>query len=222
MPGDSRLTVADARRAMLEEAHKGVACPCCGQHVKVYQRAVTPSMLRWLFWLYLEWTATEDAWVDIKDSPVRGGDYAKLTYWRLAEQLKVSDKERGRSAFWRPTPLATALLVYKQPIARYCEIYNGQLLGWSEEETDVARILKLKRWSGWAIWEESGRWHGPFAERWQAEQTLARNVAGHIAPGAEIVMFGYTDDPADPWWFKRPESDVSERMARLRKAARKK
>ncbi len=112
-------TLKQAKDFLRLYAEKGVRCPCCKQYVKVYRRVLGSQMARWLIWLVRTWEQTDKArygstprfafdrrfeegtdvgvWVYIRQSPVRGGDYAKLIHWGLVEQ-KPNEKPRDNGA----------------------------------------------------------------------------------------------------------------------------
>ena len=113
-------TIAQAKDWLRLRADKGARCPCCKQYVKIYKRVLGSQMARWLIWLVRtfeqlpEYAPTMLAnppaplrkigWVDIRQSPVRGGDYAKLVHWGLVEQKQNnSEKDTKDSGLWRPT-----------------------------------------------------------------------------------------------------------------------
>lgn len=124
-------TLKQAKDWLRLRANKGARCPCCKQYVKIYKRTLGSQMARWLIWLVRTWEhadkarygstprfsfdrrfeegTTHGVWVDIRQSPVRGGDYAKLIHWGLVEQ-KPNDNTKHNGAvdtrdsgYWRPT-----------------------------------------------------------------------------------------------------------------------
>ncbi len=99
-------TLKQAKDWLRLRADKGARCPCCKQYVKIYKRVLGSQMARWLIWLVRTWEKLPlgTQWVDIRQAPVRGGDYAKLIHWGLIEQKQNDDeKDTKDSGLWRPT-----------------------------------------------------------------------------------------------------------------------
>lgn len=128
-------TLDEARAWLRGRARAGARCPCCRQYTKVYKRRLGSHMARWLIWLVQTWKlrATEsdpNPWIDIKDSPVRGGDYAKTEKWGLIEHKpqEAGDSERRHSALWRPTPAGVDFVYGRIRVPSHVYLYDGELL----------------------------------------------------------------------------------------------
>lgn len=102
------MTVHEAKRLVRDGRRDGVACPCCGQFCKVYRRAITSPMARWLIRLVRAWEDKPKStdYVNVHDiATSAGGDHAKLAHWELIQQRPKDpdDTEARTSGFWRPT-----------------------------------------------------------------------------------------------------------------------
>lgn len=150
-------TVAEAKDWLRLRAGKGARCPCCKQYVKIYKRPLGSQMARWLIWLVRTWEWQlrlpagnrnsqghginyhwlPGAWVDIKGSPVRGGDYAKLIHWGLVEQKPhVPGKKNGSpsrdtrdSGMWRPTFKGLDFVYRRTMVPSHVLLYDNIKLG---------------------------------------------------------------------------------------------
>jgi hypothetical protein len=77
------------KKMLLARMEKGVVCPCCEQHVKVYRRTMTSAMAYTALVLYK--VSGPGQFVNVPKvlnghgSVAAGGDYAKLVYWGLLE-----------------------------------------------------------------------------------------------------------------------------------------
>jgi len=139
-------------------AKQGARCPCCKQYVKIYKRALGAPMARWLIWLVRTWDhqfgskrdllsdPANSAWVDIRQSPVRGGDYAKLLHWGLVEQKSdvLEKKNNGAkdtkdSGLWRPTFAGIDFARGKTKVASHVYLYDNVKIG---EESDQQITIK--------------------------------------------------------------------------------
>lgn len=145
-PEDPTTTLAEAqfwlRRGVVGD---GVECPCCNQFAKVYRRSISGSMALVLC-LLEKHTRGYDGFIHVPrflqranvGAAIRGGDWAKLAYWRLLEQ-DVDEREDGSSrvGLWRTTPLGIAFARYQAVVPKYVWTYAGRVL---EERTTEERI----------------------------------------------------------------------------------
>jgi hypothetical protein len=138
------LTVAQAQETLSTQADKGRACPCCNQYVRIYRRNLYGSIVRWLVWLHKTHAVT-GTWVDVKRRQARGGDYAKLAYWNLAERKpkEPSDEQSltRTSGLWRPTPMGILFVRGEVLVPRNVHVYNSRVLGFSGPVITCAKAL---------------------------------------------------------------------------------
>lgn len=135
-------TLDDAKVWLRDRAREGEICPCCEQYVKVYKRALNAQMARWLIWLvrcYRQSVLASDGndsikqWVDIKGSPVRGGDYAKLVHWALVEHKRnEKDATRKDSGLWRPTQRGVDFVFRRCSVPSHVYLYDNRRLNWDD------------------------------------------------------------------------------------------
>ena len=139
-----------ARTELLEDIEDGTTCPCCGQLAKVYKRKLNKEMARWLVWLvnkYLNLSATSSKewcsdWVDVRDSKVRGGDYAKLALWGLAKRKPVGEESKSRtSGLWKPTPSGIDFSMGRSTVPSHLYLYNNEVVRASEVQTSIGKAL---------------------------------------------------------------------------------
>ena len=89
-------------------------------------------MVRWLVWLQEQYDASQD-WVDVKARDTRGGDYAKLSHWGLAQRRELTSPDATRtSGLWRPTARGTAFVRGELGVPSHVYLYNGNVLGFSK------------------------------------------------------------------------------------------
>jgi len=161
-------TVADVKRWLRVHAPKGAVCPCCKQHVKIYRRALGSQMARWLIWLVRTWEQKQAGvrspvsgqlmhlecnhpWIDVKLSPVRGGDYAKLIHWELVEH-KVNEPKQKRpdgsrpkdSGLWRPTFKGIDFVHQRLSVPSHMTLYCNLLLEQSDDLIKIHQALGKK------------------------------------------------------------------------------
>jgi hypothetical protein len=126
-------------------AMKGTRCPCCGNYVKSYKRKFTHDMAR--FMVLLVWTFERTGnWVDITTFNFRGGDYAKVLFWKLAEHKpNTDDPEKKESGMWRPTELGIKFAHKLESVPTYAHLnWNGEFEGNSGPQLFIDKALQNK------------------------------------------------------------------------------
>lgn len=141
LPGrSSTSSVTDAayRGARFAIETKGGKCECCGQTVKVYRRSIYKHMARCLIWIVRRYAENGQEWVNLKEGPVfRGGDNTKLAYWGLVIPHPTIDEN-----LYKPTQLGVDFVVNGAIVPRYAYIYDGRVLGFSQEQRGIADCIR--------------------------------------------------------------------------------
>lgn len=167
LPQHSRgRTILDAQMDMDARQDRGTSCPCCGATVKVYRRSIHGQMAAWLVDLCRASPTGYEAgasdrpllslnhprlrWVDIRRLPARGGDYAKLRFWRLVEHQDPGS-DSGRSGLWRPTELGWRFARGQTTVPKFARVYRGQCLGFSGGRVSVRDCLGT-RFNFYELW----------------------------------------------------------------------
>jgi len=120
-------------------------------------------MARWLIWLVRTWdhkfgktrllrTLDNKAWIDIRLSPVRGGDYAKLLHWALVEhKLDVLEKKKKNGAkdtrdsgLWRPTFAGIDFVAGRQQVPSHVYLYDNIKIGEEKMLISIQEALGKK------------------------------------------------------------------------------
>lgn len=131
---DDTKTVKEAKQFLKDHLETGVNCPCCGQHVKLYPRALNSGLARALILMHRAPT-TPEGWVDIKNVDVRGGDYAKLRYWELIEQRSSG------SGVWRVTLKGVKFVSDQGRVPKTVFVYNGRVRAFSDDTINIRQAL---------------------------------------------------------------------------------
>jgi len=144
--GWSQKTCAEANDFVMNDLrHRalGGPCPVCLQTCKVYRRSFTADMAYFLIQLF-KLKPEEDGFVDVNKIELRGGDYAKTTYWGLVEHKPKDpkDKKRRTSGRWRLTSQGRAFVQKITDIPSHVFIYNGKFedFDWTDE-IDIIKAL---------------------------------------------------------------------------------
>jgi hypothetical protein len=135
-------TLQEAREHLYSNLEDGLHCPCCGQYAKRYKRNINSQMAQWLIWLVQQ--SRDDAWVDVKEADLRGGDYAKLQHWNLVERRVNEDPEKRTSGLWRPTPKGVQFAKGEISLPQYVLLYNNEVLGHTGNLIGIRAALGTK------------------------------------------------------------------------------
>ena len=165
-------TIEEARQRVQDERrHRdGIVCPCCEQLCKTYRRVLNAQMARFLIWL-AKYSIQEGGyniedggrWVGIDRFPLiqrrpGGGDFAKLRFWELIEEMGNDDSSKRTSGIWRITPLGMAFATGKMRVPAAVFIYNNKLDGKSDVPITIHQALGTK-------FSYDALWHGALADR---------------------------------------------------------
>lgn len=141
----NRMTVADARAYLDRHQEDGAVCPCCDRISQLRRRSFSADMAEFLAWLVQvcppsahPTTASAKSWAE--QARARGGDYAKIAFWQLAERMP------GKEPLWRPTlrgrdfvsglqPIHSVAVVWRNTAIRF----EGALIAFHEVPKRVER-----------------------------------------------------------------------------------
>ncbi len=137
-------TIKEVKSFLSANYEKGVVCPCCKQYVKRYRRSINSSMAYWLIWLVKSHILQNNNWIDVRNSPVRGGDYAKLQHWQLIEKKPNEDGDRRSSGKWRPTFSGIDFAFRRIKIYSHAILYNNEMRALEGDLIDISEALGNK------------------------------------------------------------------------------
>jgi len=153
-PFSDTQSLKEARDILFASIPEGVTCPCCKQYAKLYTRKLNSGMARALIKLAIVQQRISpnlieryNVFVDVSKIRLRGGDYAKLRWWKLIEQkiLREDEKEEKRdSGKWRVTRRGFDFVEGKISVSREVMIYNNQNFGFSNDEIKIQNALSSK------------------------------------------------------------------------------
>lgn len=147
-----RSAVSAIRQKIKAHEREGCFCPVCEGIVKVYRRKLNSTMARQLITTYrLQYDANGNSrgveWVDIfticKDTAVAGGDFAKLVYWGLIEQMphEAGDDGKKTSGMWRITDKGISFVLGHRGVKNAVFLLNGEVVGWDDKPATIKTAL---------------------------------------------------------------------------------
>lgn len=137
LPPDTPL--AEVRAWVEAHAPKGVTCPACDQHAKVYHRALNSGHGRCLL-LMLRHSVQGREWLHVgsivRELGTTGGDFAVLVHFGLIEPRP------NAKGWWKLTARGAEFARGHSRAPRHADIYNGELRGLDATETvDIRQVL---------------------------------------------------------------------------------
>ena len=144
-PGFELLVEAQDRFRAELKTRAAVSCPCCNRTAKVYKRHITAPMARFLLWLARHSKLNNVEWVHIDEIPQEiflpaRGDYSKLAFWRLIENMPNDRPETKNSGFWKLGPAAVPYLA-GEPMPYTAFVLFGDCIGFSDDKTTISDAL---------------------------------------------------------------------------------
>jgi hypothetical protein len=118
----------------------GVKCPCCGGFCKVYDRPLNNRLVSWLENL-IEIYDARGQWVHVSRHEMlvtKGGDYAKLKYWRFIK----SHPEKG--GFWKPTKRGRKFIRGRLKVASHARVYKDTCFDYSGKKIGYLEAKEIK------------------------------------------------------------------------------
>jgi hypothetical protein len=139
-------TLAVAKTEWKQNITSGCECRCCGQHIQLWPRRIYSVMAFQLCGLY-RLNDGNDNFHHIGDIPkppkakTGGGDFAKLRYWLLVEEMPPDPDGKSRSSgYWRITDHGKRFVEGTVKVPSVCNIYNKK--SWSFGEGEMTNIKK--------------------------------------------------------------------------------
>jgi predicted transcriptional regulator len=133
------------RQYLRDNYEDGCICPACKQNVKLYPRMVGATQARAL--ILLNQLSKGNTWVHIREIVTRinvQGDFAKMIYWGLIEEQQNDSEKKKNSGLWKITEKGVKFINNEITIAKYANVYNSQLLGFSEGHITIEDSLGKK------------------------------------------------------------------------------
>ena len=126
---------------------KGCICPCCDQFVKVYKRKLNSNMSWLLLRLYkLSMQNKDQTYFHYSKFTIDIGvaDFGKLRHWELIQLQDNEETDKKTSGYWMITQKGLDFIHNKIRVPKHAYIFNGKLLQFSEETTNIIESAKNK------------------------------------------------------------------------------
>jgi len=137
--GDNFTTLQEAREYLKKTRGAGAECPCCGQYVKLYKRALTNEMAACLVDIVMKFFHSRD-WVLAHELDTHGGDYAKLVYWDLIQFENPKAGSARSAGGMRPTELGIKFALGRAKVTSHVLLYNNKMLGFDGDPIEIGDV----------------------------------------------------------------------------------
>lgn len=142
-------TLAEAQEALKSHAADGAVCPCCRQLVKLYKREITSTMAYALILLHRHFEKSP-GWLHVPEyltemvklgSTIRGGDFAKLRYWGLLEEMPEKKDGTKKAGYYRMPEKGHQFAKGEVKVPKVVFLYNDNFLGFGPGEVTIHECL---------------------------------------------------------------------------------
>lgn len=151
---DERDTLQEAKdklEAAIEAGKKHEICPCCNRLARPYKPLIHTTMAKWLLTLYiahrkagnwLRYFKYDDITV-LCNFKTGFGDYAKLRYWGLIEEMPKDpeDTSKPASGRWRITSDGKKFCEQTSQVPKYTKTWYNKALGHSGKYVTIIDCL---------------------------------------------------------------------------------
>jgi hypothetical protein len=118
---------------------KSEPCECCGRPVATYQRSIYDVMAATLIEAAVSTEPGE--WFHLPTLSRMGGDNAKMRFWGLIEEEMQLDPDKGRSGWWRVTPLGRQFVNMDTTVPRYVDVRLNKVLQFHGGAVTITDVL---------------------------------------------------------------------------------
>lgn len=137
---------------------KGMKCPCCGQHAKLYKRCLNTGMLKALAWMCKEAGFNTDTVVDVaKRAPAyvtANREYGRLRNWDFIIPEANDDPTKASSGMWRVTDKAIQFIKHGARVKRCYFMFDEKIDHWTDDELVTFDEAKKNKFDIREIYEE--------------------------------------------------------------------
>ena len=145
-------TMKEAKEYLRENWKRGVKCPCCGQHVKLYKYKMDASKALGLICAYKldkryngeSFHLTRDFSTILKKN-ANALHYTKMQYYGfITPDTSKDDPSKKGSGWWFVNQKARDFVEGRLKVPSVFYVYDGKCIGFGEEKIDIREALAEK------------------------------------------------------------------------------
>jgi hypothetical protein len=148
-------TLKLAMNTVASNSKKGVRCPCCNGHVKVYNRAINSSQATCLWELYKISEKYGYRFYHLSELMERsskfakicnGGEFARLRHWGFIVEQPKSDIDRNKktSGFWLLSDKGKSFCKGQTTVRKSILLLNNNVLGFDGNFVNIGECFDEK------------------------------------------------------------------------------
>ena len=153
VPNDA-TPLGEAKQWVQDRLEKGVSCPCCSQHAKVYRRNINYTIAAVLILLARRAKENQtEQWLHVEKHIMNTGvfkvmprEWQKLRYWDLMEPNDLPAEDGNpHNGYWRIPDTGMQFAEGKIKVPKYVWVFNNIVIAKSNKfMVDVHDCLKNK------------------------------------------------------------------------------
>jgi len=132
-------TLREAKAFLKEYWKDGVACPCCGQHVQLYNYKLFATSAHAL--IVLSKLGDEyhhiSKYAEAGEGRIRAPHFAELRFWGMIEKKPNNDSTKKASGFWRITDKGREFVAGEIEVPSRILIFNNKFQGYAENSENI-------------------------------------------------------------------------------------
>lgn len=145
-------TISQVQAELRAQIYDGTQCPCCLQHVQIYKRPLTASMIQAMVLLYHA-PANADGFVhveqylkSVKCSSAIRGDVSKLRFWNFIQPKDTGEdtKIKRGNGYYKLLQAGKDFIFARIQVHSHAKIYNNCFLGYDGKLVTVHSVVKKK------------------------------------------------------------------------------
>jgi hypothetical protein len=144
-------TLAEIKEYLRENYKDGCICPACKQVVKQYKRNISSTMAYCMI-IFVKHCRKHNQFGfvnfnkvlnDLNITPTQRADWQKLVYFKLIEP-ETTTKGDPKNGNYRIHARGFDFIEKDFLMPKFCNVYNGNVLGYSMEQITIREALKNK------------------------------------------------------------------------------
>lgn len=131
-------TISEGREWLRARLKRGAQCPLCKQRAQVYKRKLNAGMAYGIIIFFRHVKGDTSEWVHVPthtDLSRLGGDWAKLSHWKLIqERSEVRDDGGSHAGWWRLTTAGISFVRRTSKVPSHILMYDSRCLRMDDEK----------------------------------------------------------------------------------------
>lgn len=134
-------TLEEAKQFLRNNWEKGVECPCCTQHVRLWKHSINSAIARTLIAMYRK-NGTD--WVHIMKDIHLTTMYGIAEFWELIVPKTENDEDKKSSGYWKLTERGRQFVTAQIIIPRYKWVFENKVRRTSTDYVGIGDCLGKK------------------------------------------------------------------------------